>query len=148
MNKKILFLKASVNNSAWFIKQKISIEWILSDWILQNLYNETLNIRPNYETGMIFPLHKWYPLPNSPNHLYNILIIPFLIFSRTSSTDKAWEGVESDSLFVCDAHADDVIQRMIEHAQSVAFWVAAEIVSCSSQKVNFHYMHMYKNILA
>ena len=59
------------------------------------------------------------------------------IVYRSNNSQSAGDGGESDSLFMGDVHSNDVIQRMIEHAQNVAFWVAAEIVSCSSQKVQF-----------
>ena len=53
--------------------------------------------------------------------------------SQASLADDS--GQESSNLFAGNPQTDDVIQRLIEHAQNVAFWVAAEIVSCGSQKV-------------
>ncbi len=47
----------------------------------------------------------------------------------------AWEGHEDNSLFYGHHPMDDVIQKLIEHAQAVSFWVSAEIMCCSSTKV-------------
>ena len=45
------------------------------------------------------------------------------------------ESGDNDNMFVGDVSGDDIIQRLVEHAQNVAFWVAAEIVGCGSHKV-------------
>ena len=61
-----------------------------------------------------------YKLMNAPCHRLN----------------KVWEDVKGSSLFVHTECSDNVIQQLIGHAQDIACWVAAEIVSCNSIKVN------------
>jgi hypothetical protein len=52
-----------------------------------------------------------------------------------SRQNMAWDDVQGSSLFVHTDCSDNVIQRLIDQAQNIACWVAAEIVSCNSIKV-------------
>lgn len=52
--------------------------------------------------------------------------------------NMAWEDVQGSSLFVHTDCSDNIIQRLIDHAQNIACWVAAEIVSCNSIKVQMN----------
>ena len=53
--------------------------------------------------------------------------------------NSAWEESGDTSLFVGTFAVDDIIQRMIEHAHEISYWVAAEILSCASSKVSDKY---------
>ena len=80
------------------------------------------------------------PLLWTKYHLLNHFCKCFLF--RINST--AWEGHQDNNLFVGDHVMDDVIHRMIEHSQSIAFWVAAEVLCCSGIKVSVRAVFSYK----
>ena len=63
-----------------------------------------------------------------------------MYFSRLNS---AWEDSADSSLFVGTFAVDDIIQRLIEHSSAIAFWGAAEILSCTSTKVQIAVLNKF-----
>ena len=61
-----------------------------------------------------------------------VISLFFPLFFRLSSSSVVGE---SSNLFAGESVDCTIIQRLIEHAQNIAFWVAAEIVSCLNIKV-------------
>ena len=59
------------------------------------------------------------------------MIVAFFDTRLSGAVEEHFEG----NLFVGSHNLDDIMQQMIEHAQCIAFWVSAEILSCTSAKV-------------